>query len=1150
MVTGINRNLTKRGASQLYIGVSVLALTLSAQPAWARDATDTTDTTQAAPAPKKATPSKPASAGSPGTFSGTAAPDAATAPTSPDAASSTSGTSGSSPQTPNVKSDSDGDAIVVTGIRQSLSSAQSIKRNSDTVVDAITAEDIGALPDRSVNEALQRVPGVAISRFAAPNDSQHFSVEGSGVTIRGLSYVRGEFNGRDTFAANAGREIGFNDVPTELVGSVEIFKNLTADLIEGGISGTVNINQRKPFDSKDNLLYLSGSINYGDFEKRKAPSGVALISHRWDLGDGSRIGLLGSVSYSQQYSRSDSVFLASPFPRYNDDTNGNGQQDPGEGRTINAGTPYASTIYDHFPVPAGFSRVYAPTGGGSRTQDFNRKRIGFSGGAQFENADRTLLVTAQFLRADSREDWIEHTIEPNVYYGDVTATFPQGYNPFAPIAGQTFQNYTFDQNGVFTSGTIAHTGGVPFANGQSCNNGTSTYCPLNNLVAGGQFTTFSNRRFYVKSVTQDQSLNIKWSPTHKLHLNFDGQYVFSKATNVDDIVDGATFSQVNIDQRGAIPQITSVTPGFNTAAYYASPGNVYLRDAFNNRAINDGHEMAFRGDAQYDISDDGFLRKLRVGARYADRKQTVRTNDYNNWGAVSDTWTGGGPTFFSRLTAADQAAFTYNNFFRGQAVQPPSATYIPNSVLENHVALEDLLRRATALGGGNYRPLEDRGTNLVDGYFLPGEVYKNRERTYSAYARLDFGTQSFSNGMRLSGNIGLRFVHTKDDSIGSLTLPQRNSVLPTDNPPAGTPPRYTTVAGYCAFSLAQQQANPNPSFVLPAICTVSPAQQDAAVAFANGASFADVASQSFNKYLPSLNLKLDLTPKLLMRFAASKAISRPNFGNLRDYIGVSPSGSNSTGNFSFSASSQNPYLKPIDTTQFDLTAEWYFAKVGSLTGALFYKKLSNIIIDNSSYVRPVTNNGQTFNVSVNGPANAPGHSNIKGFEAAYQQTYDFLPGPLRGLGAQATFTFIKAGKIPNGNPANAPNDGNRPPQDVVGLYDNLPLAGLSKYNYNLSVFYDLAGLYARVAYSWRSKFLLTNRDCCFPFLPVYSLATGQMDASLFYTFNKHFKFGLEAQNLLDTTNKTTFLLNGNGLEAPRSYFKSDRSFTLSARLTF
>lgn len=161
-------------------------------------------------------------------------------------------------QTPGAAT-TDGDDIVVTGLRQSLANAQSIKRNADTVVDAITAEDIGALPDRSVNEALQRVAGVAITRFAAATDTAHFSVEGSGVTIRGLSYVRGEFNGRDSFGVGGGREIGFNDVPTELVGSVEVYKNLTADMIEGGISGSVNINTRKPFDTKDTLIYLSGS---------------------------------------------------------------------------------------------------------------------------------------------------------------------------------------------------------------------------------------------------------------------------------------------------------------------------------------------------------------------------------------------------------------------------------------------------------------------------------------------------------------------------------------------------------------------------------------------------------------------------------------------------------------------------------------------------------------------------------------------------------------------------------------------------------------------------------------------------------------------------------------------------------------------------
>src|SRR5438105_2793878 len=92
------------------------------------------------------------------------------------------------------KTDNAGE-IIVTGIRQSLASAQQIKKKSDTIVDAITANDIGALPDRSVTEALQRVPGVSINRFGAPNDPDHFSVEGSGVIIRGLTFVRSEFNG-------------------------------------------------------------------------------------------------------------------------------------------------------------------------------------------------------------------------------------------------------------------------------------------------------------------------------------------------------------------------------------------------------------------------------------------------------------------------------------------------------------------------------------------------------------------------------------------------------------------------------------------------------------------------------------------------------------------------------------------------------------------------------------------------------------------------------------------------------------------------------------------------------------------------------------------------------------------------------------------
>lgn len=1113
MVYSATRRGTARANSDLYLGVSAAALMFVAFPAHAQ----TTAASEGAPVVQGS-------------------------------ASATAGTSGGAQDAEITPPDNEREEIVVTGLRQSLANAQNIKRYSDTVVDAITAEDIGALPDRSVNEALQRVPGVAISRFAAPNDSQHYSAQGSGVVIRGLSYVRGEFNGRDAFAAGGGREIGFNDIPSEIVGSIEVFKNLTADLVEGGISGTVNINTRKPFDSAEDLLFVSAGMNYGDLEQRGSPSAVGLFSKQFETGGGSRFGILGSVTYSQVLSRSDSVFTSSFLPRRNDDTNGNGVQDPTEGRVINAGTPFATTLFDSFPVPAGFDRVYVPLGGGSRTQNFDRERLGFAGAAQFENADRTLLVTAQFVRAESKDEWIERTVEPNVYYGDVTTVFPVGPDPF-----------TYDDDGIFTSGTLGKRTGPVFGNnpagcGVNGDGSLQTYCQLNQFSPDGIFTTQSNRHFYSKSIAQDQSLNIKWEPTDRLKLNFDGQYVTSDVEVFDDILDTATFSQTSIDLRGDVPVIQSLTPGFDTASYFANPNSIYFRDAFNGIQLNEGSEYAFRADAQYDISEDGFLRNVRVGARYANREQLVRSADYNNWGNLSETWAAAGPVSYAQSGAGTGELYSFDNFFRGNAVTPPAVTVVPENILRDRSAFLDLLRSVTAQGGGSYRPFEDRtqanGEPLVEGTFLPGELFNNTEETMSAYARVDFGIDDFGNGMGISGNIGLRYVNTRNTSDGAITFPQSVSIFDPSqvtgvSPVTGLP--YTQdIAGFCQRSIDI----PPPSGVPPVICTITPAQQQAVLAFSNGASAPEVAEQQYDHFLPSLNVKLQVTDELLFRFAGSKAISRPNFGDLRNYVGIGAAGSNTTGVFGFQAGSRNPFLRPVEATQFDLTAEWYFAKVGSLTAAAFYKDLSNIIVDNAGYTRDFTNNGQTFTVGINGPANVEGSAKIKGFELGYQQTYDFLPGALRGLGLQANYTYVDAGNIPNPVPANAANDGNRPPQDVAGLYDNLPVQGLSKHTVNVAGFYDLGPIYARVAYSWRSKFLLTNRDCCFPFLPVYALPTGQMDASVFFTVNKNFKLGVTGSNLLDETTKTSFLLNGDGLEAPRSFFKNDRTFSLTARLTY
>ena len=127
--------------------------------------------------------------------------------------------------------------VTVTAMRRNLESAQMLKREADTVIESITAEDLGSFPDKSIAEALQRVAGITVNRFAASSDTAHFSAEPSGVIVRGLNMVRTEFNGRDTFSANSSRGLSWSDVSPELMSGVDTYKNQMAELIEGGIAG-------------------------------------------------------------------------------------------------------------------------------------------------------------------------------------------------------------------------------------------------------------------------------------------------------------------------------------------------------------------------------------------------------------------------------------------------------------------------------------------------------------------------------------------------------------------------------------------------------------------------------------------------------------------------------------------------------------------------------------------------------------------------------------------------------------------------------------------------------------------------------------------------------------------------------------------------
>ncbi len=183
--------------------------------------------------------------------------------------------------------------VVVTGIRAGLRSSLEVKRESITVVDAISAEDIGDFPDKNLGEALQRITGVQISRVDG---------EGRGVSIRGADpqLNRVEVNGVTALSVTVGggRDVDFRDLPVEFVSRLEVIKSATPEMTEGGIGGTIRIVTRRPLDNEE--PYLAGSVQgvYSNLAEEYDPK-FALIGSRTFLNN--TLGVLGAVTYEERH---------------------------------------------------------------------------------------------------------------------------------------------------------------------------------------------------------------------------------------------------------------------------------------------------------------------------------------------------------------------------------------------------------------------------------------------------------------------------------------------------------------------------------------------------------------------------------------------------------------------------------------------------------------------------------------------------------------------------------------------------------------------------------------------------------------------------------------------------------------------------------
>jgi len=536
---GGRKMIAVRGRLAARVSVAALLAATTVAPAWAQ----TAETQQDVPAPQGQDSS---------VVNGTTAP---------------SGDQGTASET-NGNSDAAGGDIVVTGVRASLSSAQAIKRNSDQIVDSIVAEDIGKLPDRNVAEALQRITGIQIQRSFG---------EGSSVAIRGLSQVRTEINGRDVFTANGGRTLSLEDVPSELLAGVDVYKNPSANLIEGGLGGLINLRTRKPFDFDGFKLSASASTNYYDLYDTTRPQANLLISDRWDTGIG-EIGVMVDLAYQKTAFRQDQI-SSQPFYLLNDGL-------ATDGTPLNA-VDRATAI--------GLGRLGQPTylshGVGIGQYLGDRRRVGVDAAVQWKPTD-TLLFTGEYVRSD-------YTFR----YGDYSFF---AYTGDAPITPDFTQPFTFDEDGNFRSGTFVNV----FENAN---------------------TSLERRR----SITSDYSLNAKWTPGDRLTVNGDFQYIRGTTDGQRSIsILSSNAERLVASVGNGVPTMLILPDNDPTngngivtdPANYAS-GAGYLDHI--DRSV--GTQYTGRLDAEYTF-DGSILKSLAAGLRYTDRSAVTDSSTYAYYG--------------------------------------------------------------------------------------------------------------------------------------------------------------------------------------------------------------------------------------------------------------------------------------------------------------------------------------------------------------------------------------------------------------------------------------------------------------------------------------------------------------------------------------
>ncbi|KSB90476.1 TonB-dependent receptor [Caulobacter vibrioides] len=610
--------------------------------------------------------------------------------------------------------------VVVTGIRQSLQSAVQVKKNTMEVVDSIRAEDIGKLPDPNVAETLTRIPGVQGYRYGGEGASPVGA--GSGLTIRGLSgQTASQVDGRSYFTAG-GSEFNIEAAIPGMIAGLDVYKNPSAEHIEGGIGGLVDIKTRRPLD----LPKMSGSVaisgRYNDMVKQMQPEYFGLVSHKWDVGEG-EMGLLLGANYQKSWNRSDNA----PGPGGTnlrrvvraDSAEYIGNSAYNQAYAGRSDVAFLADVANPLALGAADRANLVNMAGvqiNVNEEDIQRTRKGFAGAFQWK-----VRPGLEFYVDGNYNSYLYH--QGYRFLNGVDSRYVQGLatTPFSTTEGLASRNANGGEDAVLA--------------GQRFDRGT---------FLGSSFSSIGGdeHRIYKTWILAGGA---KWSPTDDLDLKADLSYV-----KADQHQDNRSVTMTpraglawDVTRTVGTPQRLSISgPDLSNPANW-----VLVNYANGTNNVYDDAGLAAQFDGKLRVNDS-FIKAVKFGARYYRKKSKFYNYSFSGKNLTTDglALTASQSNGILASTVQDLVAGSHTNWFDGEAGYSGGfLTFSPDALLGDNV------RNRFALAG---IPAEDS---------LPEVLLSRRkavEETLAGYGVVDF---AFLND-RIRGNAGVRVVRTDLDA--------------------------------------------------------------------------------------------------------------------------------------------------------------------------------------------------------------------------------------------------------------------------------------------------------------------------------------------------------------------------------------------------